>query len=254
MKTTKTSKGFTLVEMLVVIAIISILAAALFPAIQNAMSQAAATALKSKARGIWTAVTSTNMEREPLNLGTVWPYDLTQDASTKTTVKDSCSYFTYLMSDGSDMAKIAESSEDRVSGDLSPEALIASGTSAAKAGGSVGVDNLAWGVMVITDSTSSEIPFLISRNLQNGSTPGFKQPETADAGKTAYTLDANVKPFNNIRAVWVTRGGGTFDARRKYFTQAQLMGIGSAKAPSTGDSETTQFTYWKTTPGSSSNP
>ncbi|NLF85070.1 MAG: prepilin-type N-terminal cleavage/methylation domain-containing protein, partial [Lentisphaerae bacterium] len=51
-------KGFTLVEMLVVIAIIAILAAALFPAISNAMDAARATAMKNKGRGIWAAILS----------------------------------------------------------------------------------------------------------------------------------------------------------------------------------------------------
>ena len=63
MKVAKTKKmtGFTLVEILVVIAIIAILASALFPAIQNAMGQAQATAMKTKGRGIWVAINSANM-------------------------------------------------------------------------------------------------------------------------------------------------------------------------------------------------
>ena len=77
--TLKNSKGFTLVEMLVVIAIISVLAAALFPAISNALSSASATALKQKGRGIWVAITSANMEREPLNLTALWPYECSED-------------------------------------------------------------------------------------------------------------------------------------------------------------------------------
>jgi prepilin-type N-terminal cleavage/methylation domain-containing protein len=124
----KNSKGFTLVEMLVVIAIISVLAAALFPAIQNAISTASATALKQKGRGVWVAITSANMEREPLNLGVLWPTELEEDASVGTAV----AYFNYLLSDGNNTGTTTDDPDLRVVADLTPDALVASGVTAAK--------------------------------------------------------------------------------------------------------------------------
>ena len=226
----KASKGFTLVEMLVVIAIISILAAALFPAIQNAMSSAQATALKTKGRGIWVAVTSANMEREPLNLGVIWP----SEAVDKEQISENAvAYFNFLLSDGTDKTKSTDDADVRVVGDLTPDALIASGVTAATAGDALTEDNIAWGVVKIKDSSPSEVPFIISRNF-NGQTSLSQQ----DAATTAaLDLDADIKPFNEKRAVWVTRGGGTFDARRKYFTESQLMGLGDSSV---------SYDYWAT--------
>ena len=105
MKVNRKIDGFTLVEMLVVIAIIAILAAALFPAIQGAMEQAKATSMKNMGRGVWTSVLTANMEREPLNLTALWPVNVKSDTG------DSAKYFTYLMSDG-DGTQIAEISSD----------------------------------------------------------------------------------------------------------------------------------------------
>ena len=107
---------------------------------------------------------------------------------------------------------------------------------AAKIGDTLTEDNIAWGVVVVGDSTPTEIPFLVSRNFP-GNEP-LKQQTQPSA--VPLTLDATVKPFNATRAVWVSRGGGTFDARKKYFTITQLMGLGECKAPD----DTDTFTYW----------
>lgn len=225
----KNSKGFTLVEMLVVIAIISVLAAALFPAISNALSSASATALKQKGRGIWVAITSANMEREPLNLGTVWPEDAEGDGS----ASDSVGYFNYLLSDGTNKGQPTSDADLRVVADLTPDTLIANGVTAGTTDSALTAKNIAWGVVVVGDSDPSEIPFLISKNCQN---PGTLQQQ-ASATTEIIPLDESVKPFNASRAVWVSRGGGTFDARRKYFTMSQLMGLGES---------TTTYDYWAT--------
>ncbi len=226
----KNSKGFTLVEMLVVIAIISVLAAALFPALSGALSTASATALKNKGRGVWVAITSANMEREPLNLGTLWPSELSEDTDAGSP-GTAVAYFNYLLSDGTTTGSSTADADLRVVTDLTPDALIASGVTAAKLGDALKEENIAWGVMKVADNTPAEIPFLISRNYDK--TGSLKQQQNATT--TPLELNGDIKPFGAARAVWVSRGGGVFDARKKYFTESQLMGLGDGS---------TEYDYW----------
>ena len=211
-------KGFTLVEMLVVIAIIAILAAALFPAIQSAIDSAKATAMKNKGRGVWIAVTSANSEREPLGKTALWPALI--NGSTNST---SSKYFTYLMSDGSvDMAGAPvglNSEQDRLCSDLKPDMLAGAGVTAASdaatfgtlsaAAGAQNSNPNAWNVFIISDGSQSDAPFMLTRNVTFTSMTGIDS-------NSVPNFNAGLSPFGEKRAVWVTRGGGCFDARKKY--------------------------------------
>ncbi len=220
----KNNKGFTLVEMLVVIAIISVLAAALFPAINNALGTASATALKNKGRGIWVAITSANMEREPLNKGTVWPEDIEDEVSS------AADYFNYLLSED-ETTTPSQTQENQIVADLTPDSLVANGVTVAKKATALTADNIAWAVFVVGDSTPAQIPFLITRNFKGSSTKGAQLNSLSSADdKDVNNFDLeDVNPFKKARAVWVSRGGGTFDARAKYLTQGLLFGFGAPK-------------------------
>jgi len=216
--TIRMKKGFTLVEMLVVIAIIAILAAALFPAIQTAIDQARCTALKNKGRGVWLAIMSANMEREPLEKGALWPVEAETEFGAGT-VDTAPKYFGKLI-DG-------DRPEDQLVSDLKPEMLAASGYPAPPTGTDLATANIAWRVAKVSDSFSGSDAFMISKDLASVSTSGATT-------NTAVTLDA-AGPFKGRRVVWVTRGGGPFDARKKYVSTWETFFKLTNSVPFLGD-------------------
>lgn len=66
-------KGFTLVELLVVIGIVGILMGALFPAITAAMIRANLASCAKRGRNLYVAIASANVEREAAGLPPIWP-------------------------------------------------------------------------------------------------------------------------------------------------------------------------------------
>ncbi|MGI6495961.1 MAG: type II secretion system protein [Kiritimatiellia bacterium] len=226
MKKSILKQGFTLVELLVVIAIIALLASALFPAITGAMNQARATTLKNKGRGIWTAILSANMEREPLNLDSLWPADVCSNENAAVTVdKSANAYFTYLLSDGTEANKgvIEQDTNIRLVSDLTPESFIAQGIAPAKTDGAIEGENCAWHIYAVDNNSPAEYPLMITKNLE----PVNLTFCTDQGAEQRLNLRDGVNPFGKARAVWVTKGGSVSDARPKYLTNYQVAGLAS---------------------------
>ena len=207
-------KGFTLVEMLAVIAIIAILAAALLPAITSAIDSAKATALKTNGRGIWAALVSANAERAPLGLSELWPTTITN--ATVVLPTKSTQYFQYLMSDGSsDTTPVFPASAvGALCGDITPSKLAGGGVAAANSASAFSSVNNAWNVFLVDTTFPGDAPLFLTCNV-NTFTPGGT---TAIASNSVATFQQNQAPFGNKRAVWVSVSGSCIDARAKYLS------------------------------------
>ena len=219
----KATQGFTLVEMLVVIAIISILAASLFPAISSAMDMARATSLKTKGKGIWNAIRVANSEREPLGKYALWPKDLED----KGKVSDTIGYWKFLFSKGD--GKAQDDPELQLVEDLSCGNLAGSGVTTAAQPSGLEMKYIAWIVAAVNDNSAGELPFIITKNYNgedsfSGTAGAGEDDDDEGSDDDMLELYEKGKPFANKRAVWITIGGASKDARKRYFTKKILLG------------------------------
>ncbi|MDA3924897.1 MAG: type II secretion system protein [Kiritimatiellae bacterium] len=218
--TVSEKQGFTLVELLVVIGIIGILSAALFPAISNAVMQANMTAVGTRGRDIYVAITGANTEREPLGLGNVWPQTAPDAVNSEgdldigdTPYDNSCDYF-YDLNDGENLGTVDWS--PYIAGfDFSK--LAGAGVPAHAGKGQLLPANNMWTIAGnVRDEMEDIIPILVTRNLPGASL--YADIEDVPSSERIILGETYAAPFSNKGAVIIRKGGGMFKIRAKYAT------------------------------------
>lgn len=190
---TSRCSAFTLGEVIAVLALLAILAAAVFPLVQNALLNNEFDECRRHGREVYVAITAANTEREPLG-----KEPLPGGAFTNST-----ELFRYLI-------------EHEHAYGLSYQSLAGCGVPVCL-DGDLKPENNMWTVAKERrDDRDDAVPILLTRNLDARSFV-WKMPETGPDRRIGFDPEWKT-PLGKRGGLLIRKGGAVFGARAKYLT------------------------------------
>ncbi len=215
--------GFTMIELLVVIVIIGILAAALFPSVTSFLLTGKLEGMSAKGSNVVKAINTADLTGRFANKA--WPKSEVSEEKPEgykgpdiyKTFSTTAEYFTEAL-------YLSETNSDRrargaVLKDLDPSAISGEGVSTAT-GNQIKEENCAWIIAQDAESVTAKTPVFVTRNVEGTALLNLSGADPSDKFETLLTTR---KPFGQDGCVVVYKDGSSKKFKSDEITGTSIL-------------------------------